>query len=213
MADTQEQAQKQAIISHMNADHRDSLTLFLEVYCRASPPTASAARMEDVTLSDMIIIASEIHYRVPFNPPMKSLSEARHRLVDMHKYCLQKLGLSDIAIKEYRPPRVLHTFAFIVVLGICVAFSRRSNFLPGSTLYSIRPAFAEACYEFQPIVLPTLFAAHTLETCYVVLELRRHRVPVMSTLWLAWTLSTFLEGVLALQRFKEVIQEERVKQA
>lgn len=217
MAEQDKQAAaKKRIIDHMNADHQAALEYFLQVYCRVSPGDAKGAQMEEISLSDMVITAKRTRYSVPIDPPMQSLLDARHRIVDMYKYCLGKLGLSDITVTEYRAPRGFHAVVFALCLSTYVAFSRRSNFLPGSVLYSLGlervPRFAEFCYTIQPILLPLMVAIHVFEASYMaVRRLRPHRVPVLSGLWCTWVVSTFIEGFGAFQRFDAIVRRERAK--
>lgn len=95
---------KSFIIKHMNTSHADSLSLYLRAYCGVSAHFAHPAILQDISHSDLLITAKGTRYSVPINPPMTSLAETRARVVAMHKDSLQRLGLSDITIAEYRPP-------------------------------------------------------------------------------------------------------------
>ena len=48
-------ANKAFIIQHMNADHQDSLVLYLQAYCHVSAGDAKSAQLEDISLSDLVI--------------------------------------------------------------------------------------------------------------------------------------------------------------
>lgn len=207
---------KAFIVKHMNADHQDSLSLYLRVYNNVPSSDAKSARLEDLSLTDLVITASGTRYTVPITPPMKSFSDARSRVVTMQKECLAKLGVSDIVVTEYKAPHGVTAVTFTVCLTAYVLFCRRSNFLPGSLVYdwvfAKAPAAAESCYNIQPLLFPGLLASHTLESVLLAFKrLRRHQVPALSGVWCAWMVSTFIEGFGAWQRFDGMIKEKQRK--
>lgn len=209
---------KSFIIKHMNADHQDSLALYLQVYCKVAGRDACSAQLEDISLHDLVIRAKGTRYSVPLSPPMGSLSETRSRVVAMHRECLERRGLSDIRISAYRPPRSLHHITvFAVCLATYVAFSTASNFLPGALFYEVVglrrvPGFARFCFRIQPILLPLMVGIHVLEASLLAVKrLRRHRVPALSRVWWAWVVSCFIEGFGAFQRFDQMVREQQTK--
>jgi hypothetical protein len=219
MAETQtsiDQASKQGIINHMNAKQTGTLVLYLKVYCRFHPESVDSIKMVDITFSDMIISTRGTHYCVPIDPPMKSLHDARRRLIDMRNHCLTTLGLSVIMVKEYRIPHGISLLGVAILLALYALFSQRSNFLPGSIVYSLiferMPSFSKFCYKIQPIFIPTIFAIHAVEACYLATQLRRYHVPFLSKLWLAWIVSSLIDGIFTLERFGAILREERLKQ-
>ncbi|KAF4187552.1 hypothetical protein CNMCM7927_003786 [Aspergillus lentulus] len=153
----------------------------------------------------------------PINPPMTSFAEARARVVAMHKDSLQRLGLSDITIREYRPPHGLQIVSLVLVVATLVVFGRRSNFLPGSVFYEMvgldrYPVLTRFCYDVAPVVVGLLLGAHLVEaTLLAVKRLRPHGVRVASGLWFAWIVSNFVEGFPVWRRFDEMVREERMK--
>lgn len=204
---------KTFIINHMNADHQDSLSLYLQAYNNVPSKEAKSAHLEDFSLTDLVITAAGTRYSVPINPPMKSLSDARPRVVAMHKECLERLGLSDIVVTEYRLPRGQNAVVAVVLIVAYALFFRRSNFLPGSLVYDwlspSGPVLAEYCYNIQPILFPGMVFLHAAEAYLLTARrLRRHRVPFMSGLWCIWMVSTLIEGVGAWRRFDEIVEEK-----
>ncbi|KKK21964.1 hypothetical protein AOCH_001859 [Aspergillus ochraceoroseus] len=137
MADDTQSRGKDFIIKHMNADHQRSLSLYLQVYCSVSSRASQPPKLEDIRLTDLVISAQGTRYTIPFHPPLNSLAETRGRVVAMHKECLQRLGLSDIVIKEYRGPRGVQLAVFTCCLAAYVVYARRANFLPGSLFYEM----------------------------------------------------------------------------
>lgn len=214
---------KSFIIKHMNTDHQDSLSLYLQVYNNVSASTSKTAYLSDLTLSDLLITTSDnngnnvTRYTVPLTPPMKSFSETRSRVVAMHHHCLTKLGLSDITITEYRPPRGTEAIGLAFCVFVYVLFSRRSNFVPGSMVYDrwlhLAPSASEFCYSIQPKLFYGLLGTHILEAvAFTALQrLRPHRVPFLSRLWFAWVVSTLFEGFVAWKRFDEMVKEKRAE--
>ncbi|RLL92977.1 hypothetical protein CFD26_100316 [Aspergillus turcosus] len=207
---------KSFIIKHMNTSHADSLSLYLRAYCGVSAHYAQPAVLQDISLSDLLITAKGTRYSVPIIPPMTSLSEARARVVAMHKESLQRLGLSDITIREYRPPHGFQIVSLALVVATLVVFSRRSNFLPGSVFYEMvgleaYPAFTRFCYDVAPVVVGLMLGAHLLEaTLLAVKRLRPHGVRFGSGLWFAWVVSNFVEGFPVWRRFDQMVREERM---
>ncbi|KAE8374029.1 hypothetical protein BDV26DRAFT_270747 [Aspergillus bertholletiae] len=215
--DDKSASSKNFIISHMNADHQKSLAMYLRVYCHVADGDAKAARLEDISLSDLLISAKGTRYSVPLDPPMNSFSETRQRVVAMHKECLRQLGLSDITIKEYRGPRGWEVVNFAVVVATLIVFSRGSNFLPGSLLYETAgldrfPAFTQFCHTVQPIPNTLLLGIHAIEVVLMaVRRLKPYGVPFMSGVWFAWLATIMIEGVWAFRRFDRMVKEEEVK--
>ncbi|KAI9863716.1 MAG: hypothetical protein M1830_006148 [Pleopsidium flavum] len=202
------------IITHMNKDHQDSLTRFLEHYAHLSSQSARTAKLADMTLNSLTITThNRSRHVIPLNPPMKSWSEARERMVAMDQEALRGLGRSNITMKEYRRPRGFLAVVFVAAACTIVSFSRRSNFLPGSWLHGsvLRhvPRFARFCYDIQPFLLYPVLAIHVGEALWMERSrLEKHNVRRFSRLWWKWVLSTFVEGVGAFMRFDRVVKEE-----
>ncbi|EED16757.1 integral membrane protein, putative [Talaromyces stipitatus ATCC 10500] len=222
-----DQVQQQRIITHMNNDHRNTLSLFLEVYNKVPYSQAQTARIEEIRLIGMTIStadnpnstkSSRTNFLVPFEPALNRYEDARHRVVEMHKHCLKTLGRSDITIQEYRRPRGLGAVLFTICLTVFIAFSRRSNFQPDSALYSNVlghfPGFATFCYKIQPLLISVMAGIHLSEAAYLaVYRLRPHSVPFGSRVWFLWVVNDFIEGFTTLQRFDALIEEKRALKA
>lgn len=208
---------KDFIIKHMNADHADSLQLYLQAHCGITAREARGASLEDLSLSHLILRAQGTRYVVPINPPMKDYSEARGRLVALHKESLQKLGRSDVTLTKYRAPRGLQAVIFALCLYTYASCFRRENLLPGSFVYEnlgfkYVPDFAHFVYKIQPLLFPTVVGIHLLESALLAVKrLKPLGVPFMSGLWFAWVASTFVEGFGAFQRIGQIVKEERAK--
>lgn len=205
---------KQRIISHVDADHQESLSRFLEYYCRVPSSQAATAHLEDITFSGLILTSGDSGRNfIPLDPPLQEWSEIRQRMVQMVDESLKGLDKSEITVKTYRGPRGFHAVIFVVVLVTILAFWRRKNFLPGSILYEqilhYVPGFARFCYRMQPLVFWFVTVMHTLETTIMVrTRLRRHGVVMFTKLWWKWTISTAIEGFGAFQRIDGMVKRE-----
>ncbi|KAL4891655.1 putative integral membrane protein [Aspergillus ambiguus] len=204
--------EKNPILHHMNKDHQRSLSMYLQVYCGVSGRDAQSAQLEDITLDDLLLrVANGTRYTIPLTPPLKSLSEARPRVVAMHKHCLEKLGLSSVVITEYRAPRGMHAVIFAVCLGLMVGFGRRAHFEEGSWVArTMGEEMAQKGWTVQPWVLGGLVGAHVLEALLLaVTRLRRHGVELFSRVWWMWMGSTVIEGFAAFQRIDGMVKEKQ----
>jgi hypothetical protein len=209
---------KDFIIKHMNADHQDSLQLYLQAYCGITASQAKAAQLEDISTSNLIITAHGTRYSVPIDPPMKDYSEARARVVALHKDSLKRLGRSEVTLTEYQAPRGIQQ---IVVFGLClftyISCFKRSNLLPGSAVYEYLgykyvPDFAHFVYNIQPYLFPAVVAIHLFESALLaVTQLKPLGVPFLSGVWCKWVASCFIEGFGAFQRIKQIVKEEKAK--
>lgn len=217
--DPQTAAVKTRIISHMNADHSSSLSLYLQYYCCIPASHADSAKLTDVALDHLIIESTFGRNLIPIDPPMKSYAEARERLVEMNRASLEGLGLSDIVVQEWRPPRnVLHVGSFVICLLMFISLPRRANFTPeaGGVFYQLWslggrvPVLAKLCYNLQPILLPVMLLIHGFEVYTIVTtRLKKHQVRVGSSIWLLWVVDNFIEGFGCFQRFDQIVKEKQ----
>ncbi len=211
---------RQRIITHMNKDHQDSLVRFLEHYAHVSAYSARNAKLAQFKLDSLTITSSNGRSHViPISAPLKSLSEARGRMVAMDQETLHGLKRSNVTVKGYIPPNSVLGIATFVSAGLTVfCFSRRSNFLPGSLLYDsiliYVPRFAQFCYDIQPYLFYAVVAIHICEASWMArTRLRMHSVPVLSGLWWKWVLSTFIDGVGSFMRLDKMVKQEADRKA
>ncbi len=214
-------AARTRIITHMNADHQDSISRYLQYYHCVSSFGSRNAVLSDIDFASMTILPSpnsERVYRVAMSPPMTSWSEARPRVVEMDTEATAALGRSTVTVKEYVRPRGLMAVVWIVVFVTFLAFSRRANFRPGSWCYdgllSYVPSFGNFCWRIQPLVFYPMVVLHAAEATYMErTRLQRHTVKVFGRVWWMWISSTFVEGIGAFLRFDEVVREEEQRKA
>ncbi|KAK3691884.1 hypothetical protein LTR37_018377 [Vermiconidia calcicola] len=214
---TQDEAAKRRIISHMNADHHDSIIRYLEHYHGLYSWMAFNSAITDIDLNGMTFDCSGKTYRIPFDPPMKSYREARERVVEIDKQCLEALVKSDITVKEFVPPTGLYALEFFIVAATFFSYSQRWWFAEGALVERMLGAsFARFSWTIQPWLISGMIALHSAEMVFFIQKyLRKHSVNVRTGIWWEWAATTFIEGVFAFRRFKSLVakkQEEKQKQ-
>jgi hypothetical protein len=171
--------------------------------------------MTDISLGEMKFSCSGQTTTVPFDPPMKSLREARERLVQMDKDTLRILDRSDITVSRYIPPyaNLAHLFNFSQCLLVSLLLPRGANFRPGSLLYDnilfMVPAFASFVLQVRWFVLPIMLAIHLFETTLMAKKLKRHGLSPVDSIWWAWMGSSFVEGITSFWRLDGLIAEKQ----
>ena len=221
MADsnTKDVAAKQRIITHMNADHQDSLVRYLEHFCHLSSFSARNAKLRDISFKSLTLVSSNnTSHIIPIEPPMTTWAEARERVIAMDAEAVKGLKRSSITVKKYIKPSGVWAVIFIAAALTFAAFSKRSNFKSGSLLYDYllqyAPGFAKWCYTIQPLLMFLMIPIHGGESIYMAAgRLKRHSVPKFSAVWWKWVSSTFIEGFGAFIRFDTIIKEEERKTA
>ncbi|KAL1606663.1 hypothetical protein SLS60_004070 [Paraconiothyrium brasiliense] len=215
--EAQDAATKERIVKHMNADHADSIRRYLEAFKQKSIYQARNARLTDVSLNDLKFDCGGQQLILPFDPPMKTLREARERLVQMDKDALRALGRNDIPINKYIPPyapglHFIHLLNFTQCLLTYIVFSRKANFRPGSLLHdhllSLVPGFGEFCLTIQPFLFWIMIGIHATETLFMARRLNKHGLTPYDGIWWAWTGSCFVEGKTCWMRLDTVIDEQ-----
>ena len=208
-------AARARIINHMNADHAPELSRYLQHFAKVPPSRASGAVMTDISLSSMTLkdAKAETHV-VPFEPAMKSFAEARTRAVSMDAAAREGLGLADVSISSYTPPRGFALFVFCAVAFYFACFFSLPWQVPGSPQRAIWDAVFPGGAAAQEWVVRAIFVPvlgiHFVE----ILVLERtgvawYGVRWGSGVWWAWVGSCFFEGYPAFQRFDGMVGEAR----
>jgi hypothetical protein len=199
----------------MNSDHALSLRLYLAHYAHVPLPGTKTAQMLDITPEHMIITSAYGRHVVPLEPPMKSLMEARERLVAMHNTCLTELGLSEVVLEHYvGPDRAWQWCLSALCVLIFVTFPFREQLRPESgsviawiwSLGGALPGLARLAYSLQPLVLGVMVILHGGEAVWFASsKLPRYWVETGTWVWWCWVLDCLLEGVGCLSRFDRVV--------
>lgn len=211
-------AVKARIISHMNADHQLSLRLYLMHYCHVPQAGTTSASLVDISPSHMILTSSYGRHVVAFEPEMKSLLEARERLVSMHQTCLTELDMSDVVVEGFvLPDRLWQWFVYPLVPLILATFPFRDQLKPESgsviawvwSLGGVAPGLARLCYAVAPAVLGIIVVSHGVEALWFAnKKLRRHWVEFGSATWWFWVVFCLMEGSASFDRFGRVVKEK-----
>lgn len=156
--------------------------------------------MTSISNDSLTIVASGNRYVIPFDPPMKSLHEARDRVVAMDAEATKALNRSDITIKEYVPPNAIQSVILGGVLLGFFAFLYAAQFQPGHVIYGLfwrhLPGLAALVHRNAALALVAMVVIHGGEAIAIhYTKLKKHSVPVGSTLWYKWIVSTFFEGI------------------
>ncbi|KAF1939175.1 integral membrane protein-like protein [Clathrospora elynae] len=211
----QDAAAKQRIIKHMNADHHDSIRRYMEAYNQKSLFQSRDAQMTDIDLKQMKFSCCGQEAVVAFDPPMKSLREARERVVQMDKDALQILGRSNISITTYIPPytRPGHLWNFTQCSLAFLLLPRPANFQPGSLLYDTVlfrvPGFVNLVAQIGWIVFAIMLPIHVAETGIMARKLARHGCTFLDGVWWKWMGSCFVEGITSFWRLDGLIEEKK----
>jgi len=214
-------AARTRIMTHMNADHQDSISRYLEHHHSVSSFGSRNAYLSNIDFTSMTVLPSPNSskaYKIAISPPMTSWSEARPRVVEMDAEATAALGRSAVTVKKYTPPRGFMAIVWIASFVTFIAFSRRANFRNGSWCYDgllkYVPSFGDFCWRIQPLVLYPMVVLHATEAVYMERSrLRRHTVRAFGRVWWTWLFSTFVEGIGAFLRFDQTVKEEEERKA
>jgi hypothetical protein len=221
------EAIKARILSHMNADHADSLEDYLKFYNGINVAPQSA-KLVDLNLDSM-----KIEYRdgsdafkssiVKINPPMSSYAESRVKLVAMAE---EATGKSFHQPPDLPPPAPVPTMAIptkksigysppgiaglITTAAICFGFWALSYDYPlsiGGPLAKFLPAIVvELARKYREQLFAMMIGIHVVEAIIVTTKCLDNGVSL--PLMVLWTLNTFIEGGPAIARINRLVKEK-----
>ncbi|RPA91820.1 hypothetical protein L873DRAFT_1831314 [Choiromyces venosus 120613-1] len=217
---TDDEALKARIITHMNQDHRKSLSHYLQHYSKLPAAIADTAELVDISLSRITLSMrsppTDTETRTTYLPirpsPMQALSESRERLVYMANECLTGLGLSPHVVKAYAPPGIVGVAVMIGVLTGLWSFSSKRNLEEGSfvrmyLLQNYHP-LADFLMRVHVFGFIAIILAHIAECLHLQkTRLRKHQVETYSKVWWLWTVNCALEGFGVFGRFDKEVEE------
>jgi hypothetical protein len=152
----------------------------------------------------MTIRAASNTYQIPINPPMKALSEARSRLVEMDADCIKELGRSPITVNAYKYPKGFHTLVFWLTCSTYIMLLREQHVHPGSVFYDYHlrwiPYFPYIAQTYRLHILALMVIIHGGETYIMSGQLKKHSVVLFSVVWWQYMISCFIEGFGSFQR-------------
>jgi hypothetical protein len=171
--------------------------------------------MTDVNLNAMQFQYAGKQATIPFDPPLKSLREARERLVQIDKDSTQSLGRSDIRITQFIPCYVKlgHLLNFSQCMLTYLLLPRAANFKPGSLLFDNLlyrfPAFANFVLAVRLYIVVVMVGIHVFESGLMIKKLRKHGVTPFERVWWMWVGTSFVEGITSFWRFDGLVAEKR----
>ncbi|PBP22039.1 hypothetical protein BUE80_DR007150 [Diplocarpon rosae] len=127
-------AARARILHHMNADHADSLSLYLQHFCHLSPAAARGGTLVALSLAAMHLRTADGRtHTIPFHPPLTTWADARARSVAMDREARAGRGRAALRITAYEPPRTLgHIAVFVTCLGALAALATHCGIGPGT---------------------------------------------------------------------------------
>ncbi|QSZ31758.1 hypothetical protein DSL72_001326 [Monilinia vaccinii-corymbosi] len=209
-------ATKTRILTHMNADHASSLSLYLRHYCQLSNGEASTATLRDISLSSLAISSkSGKSHTIPLEPPMSSYADARPRFVAMDSECRTGLNISPYTITRYEPPKTFfHRLVFALCLITMVTLATMSYIVPGTFFYDdVLPWFPGGAKTFlwiaNKVAIPTVII-HVSEAIWMDrARLGKYNVERGSSLWWKWMISCLIEGYGSFARIDAMLKEQK----
>lgn len=226
---------KTRIITHLNADHPDSLSLYLRHFASVPAPSASPAKITDVSLHSMTICDSTgTPHTIAFNPPMATFAEARERTVAMDYAARAALGVppkehgesnpgpdlqkdDKVVVNEYWAPyKPLH-FQMLVLIAFYIT-SVTADYMgvlrPGNWYYEhimrhFYPGGAVGYLWLQRKLVGVVVVVHAAEAVWMGKKCLQHGVKVTSPVFWMWFASTFVEGFGCHERFNTMVKEKR----
>ncbi|KAI1330660.1 hypothetical protein F5Y16DRAFT_339823 [Xylariaceae sp. FL0255] len=208
---------KARITSHMNKEHSSELKQYLQAFNNLTARQASNAQLIDLSLDTLTIKSASGTHQVRVSPPMKSLADARVRLVDMASEAQAKLGLGGVRVTTLQAPAGAGLVSFV---GISFYFF---SYVALATGY-LAPSTAawEALNQYWPfngakgfawlvraIFWPVL-AIHVAEAGWMAYSrLPKYGIPVGSLLWIGWVSQTFFEGYPAMLQFDALVAKAK----
>lgn len=214
-------ARQQRILNHVNRDHKEALSHYLQHFTKVPAAAASTPdshpELLDVSLEQMIVRAGDgqVH-TIDFAPPLSSWDEMRVRLVEMDTTARD--ALYDVTITEWAPPRGAAAAVFSAVSFYFVCYATLPLVVPGSApwraLEAVFPGGAPAFrWLVKAIFLPVLGIHMAEAVAFDQIRLKRHGVPRWSKLWWIWELNMFVEGFTCWKRIDAMIKEKKEAKA
>lgn len=205
-------AAQQAIIAHMNRDHRLALEDYLYVYGKV-PITSHIrfVRMQNIELECMTLqfthkeLETDVEKIILLEPPLKDWNEARPRLVEMAHSAAAKRGLSTIQVNDMRYPSTVAEYALICAIFLpflCYKFRGLLQWLP---LPSVVLKFLDNDQVLGGIIIFAI-VAHFIEVV-AILRPKLHFYRVPTDFLIEWYVFGMLEGYPCIKRLDRLAGE------
>ena len=228
-------AMKQRIISHMNADHPDSLEDYLKFYNGINGVLPGSAKLLDLSLDSLLI-----EYSVPdspsaktstvkITPAMSSYAESRTKLVAMAEEATgkqfhvppdppspsapiaQSSATASVSTGKEIGWTVPGLLGFITSAGICFgywALSQEGPLAVGGPLEKYLPGIVvELARRFREQLFAMMIGIHLVEALFAANKCIENGVAFPYLV--LWTLNTAIEGGPAIARLNQQIKKNQ----
>ncbi|KAK9239884.1 hypothetical protein V1525DRAFT_279170 [Lipomyces kononenkoae] len=205
----------QRIIAYMNKEHQVSLKDYLRYYKGIVPTRGIEMReltLEYITIGYEIVHnkgIDQLQAKIEFNPPMKSLAEARDVLVGMAMQASEGLGYATLTpVDKFMPP-TWHSIPIIVLVLVSTYYVYWNPTAIDDSEFVLRK-YKVYDIEIVPKLLKVVYwgaiVYHAIEALILYIWTGMYRVPVIKRT--AWCICGFLEGFPAIGRFRSLMAEK-----
>ena len=191
----------------------------LRHYAKLSSSTASSPTLTDISLSQLVFRTRDGNTHViPFQPPMKSFSEARVRTVEMDRESRAALDLSSIRVTEFDLPYGAYQWGVISTIAFAFAvYFNLGLIVPGTFVYDTLlpywPGGPSWFFWFVDKLPYIVFGIHAGEAAWLdQTRLRKYNVTRGSGLWWKWIGSAVAEGGGAILRFDAIVTRKKAEE-
>lgn len=202
------------ILSHMNKDHRLAIEDYLCVYGNVIiNKKIDNIKMTHIGLDHMVIqfthddLDFQIEKPIQFEPPLKDLSEARVKLVEMAKFAAEKRGYSHVQVADYRYPSLAGWALILTIYPPLFAYFFPSLLRNQYVLSVLSASKVEWILKNSLNITGLVFIIHFFE-CILILrpKLNKYRVP--TDYLIEWYIAGLIEGNFANKRLDALIAEK-----
>lgn len=204
----------QRIINHMNKDHLHNIEDYLVVYGNVDSEIAQRKpAMETIDLGSMSLSYIDMQgvkniIRIPFQPSINSLRNARSKLVEMSQIAARKRGFSEYLVNKVPFMTTSLDYIAFALIGFLYVVAIKPDYMnyivneffqfPESVNYYI--------LNYHTSFFRFLIALHSIEAIGVVYPLlRKHRMGTFKKIISLFL--TLIEGVIFYNAYKREIEK------
>jgi hypothetical protein len=202
------------IVNHMNKDHVHNIEDFLVVYANVDSEVAQRnPRMETINLGSMSLSYIDMQgtkcvVRIPFQPSLDSLNNARSKLVEISQKAAQKRGFSEYLVNKVPFLTTTSDYIAIIVFFILYLFAIKQELLKYilDEFFQFPDNINYYILNYHTTFFRVLIGLHSIEAIGIVYPiLRKHRMSTLKKI--AALFLTLIEGVLFFKAYQREIQK------
>lgn len=202
------------ILSHMNKDHKLAIEDYLNVYGNVIiNKKIDNIKMTHIGLDHMVIAFThddldfQIEKPIQFEPPLKDLSEARVKLVEMAKYAATKRGYAHFQIADYVYPNIYQFILIFIIYSPLISYFVPSILQNSYVLNTLSQTKIDWLLRNSLNITYLTIFIHVLEVIFIFRpKLVKYRVP--TDYLIEWYIAGIMEGFPAIKRFNKLIAEK-----